>query len=188
MRIIGGKYKGRRLHPPAGLKARPTTDMAREGLFNVLGDRIHLEGKSVLDLFFGSGAMALEFLSRGASHVTAVDNQYISKHFLYQTAREWGEENLKVVKADVFKLISKAKGKFDLVFADPPYAHRRAASLPDLVLGAGWLEPGDIFILEHGPELNFEKDHRLNYFKQFGNVRFSFFEMPRDADSEADQI
>ncbi len=176
MRIIAGKLKGRRLHPPRNIQARPTTDMAREGLFNVLGDRVDMENCDVLDLFFGSGAVALEFISRGARSVTAIDIRYTSKKFLETIAHEWEIDNLKVVKADVFRMLTKAKGNFDLVFADPPYGLAGVAKLPDLVLNSTWLENGGSFILEHGSELDFSEHEALSMYKEFGHVHFSFFD------------
>lgn len=150
--------------------------MAREGLFNVLGDRVELENCDVLDLFFGSGAVALEFISRGARSVTAVDIRYTSKKFLEAVAREWEIDNLKVVKADVFRLLANAKGSFDVVFADPPYDLAGVTKLPDLVLNSIWLEKGGCFILEHGSELDFADHEALTLHKQFGHVHFSFFD------------
>lgn len=176
MRIIAGTHKGRRIHPPRHLRARPTTDMAREGLFNVLGDRLDLHDLDVLDLFFGSGAVALEFISRGARTVTAVDIHYTSKKFLESVRRDWQIDNLKVVKADVFKLATRAKGRFGLVFADPPYGLPRVNKLPDLVLQSEWLAGGGTLVLEHGEEISFDDHPALVLQKRFGHVHFSFFD------------
>lgn len=186
MRIIAGKFKGRKLRPPRNLDARPTTDMAREGLFNVLREKFPIENGAVLDLFFGSGAVALEFVSRGAGEVTAVDIRLTSKKFLETIAREWEIDNLKVVKADVFKLIARAKGRFDIVFADPPYDLDRLGDLPDLALASQWLEQGGVFILEHGAAHDFSDHPALILHKKFGHVHFSFFRNPQGEGAATD--
>lgn len=150
--------------------------MAREGLFNILDHRSLAENAVVLDLFFGTGAMSLEFISRGASSVTAIDVSPESKANLIRISREWEIENLKVIKADVFKIFKAPKGRFDLVFADPPYAERRLPEIPDLVFNTHWLESGGVFILEHGSEHDFAEHSRFEEVHRFGNVRFSFFQ------------
>jgi 16S rRNA (guanine(966)-N(2))-methyltransferase RsmD len=175
MRIIAGKYKGRRFDVSKKFKARPTTDLAREGLFNVLRHRGLPEGSDVLDLFFGTGAVSLEFISRGAHTVTGIDINADSKRNLRQITSDWGIDNLKVIHADVFKILKNPKGKFDIVFADPPFADKRLGELPDLVLESGWIDGGGFFILEHGSEYDFADHPRYEEMHRFGNVHFSFF-------------
>ncbi len=175
MRIVSGKFKGRKINPPAGIKARPTTDMAREGLFNVLQNRIDLEGIEVLDLFCGTGAVSLEFLSRGAKSATAVDIEFGSKKFITSLLKSWEINNMRVVRANVFALAKKANKAFDVVFADPPYAMTDFEKIPELVLKSGWVKPGGIFILEHGSEKNFEDIPHFDELRKYGNVHFSFF-------------
>ncbi len=175
MRIIAGKFKGKTLHPPAQFKARPTTDRARESLFNVLDGHFDFDGKSILDLFAGTGAISIESVSRGAAAVTAVDIEPISKKFIGQTCREWGIGNIKVIHADVFALAKRANASFDLVFADPPYAEKRIPLLPDLILNSGWLKPEAILVLEHGASNTFEKHTHFMEHRAYGHVHFSFF-------------
>lgn len=175
MRIIGGKFKARRFEAPRNIKARPTTDMAREGLFNVLHHQDLIEDKKVLDLFFGVGGLSLEFISRGAESVTAVDVSPISKKHLFDLTKKWEIDNLKIVQADVFKMLKKPKGHFDIVIADPPYADPRIGKLPDMVLQTGWLDNSGLFILEHGKETAFGDHPHLMSQHVFGNVHFSFF-------------
>lgn len=175
MRVVGGKFKARRFSAPKQIKARPTTDMAKEALFNVLQNQGLPEGTAVLDLFFGIGGMSLEFISRGAHNVTAVDVSPVSKRHLLKIAKEWEIENLRVVQADVFKLFKSPKGNFDIVFADPPYAEKRIPELPDLVWNTGWLSPKGLFILEHGKETDLSNHPRLVEHHTMGNVHFSFF-------------
>jgi 16S rRNA (guanine(966)-N(2))-methyltransferase RsmD len=179
MRIIGGSLKGRNLKVPAKIEARPTTDMAREALFSVLEHYVELEGLEVLDLFAGTGSVSLEFLSRGASHVTAVDISQASRIFLTKTIKEWDLKNLKFARQDVFKLANRANAQFDLVFADPPYGHARFAEIPEIVLGSGWVKPGGIFILEHGGRIDLPHDQRVFLEKTYGSVNFRFYKMGR---------
>ncbi|HPT32664.1 MAG TPA: RsmD family RNA methyltransferase, partial [Prolixibacteraceae bacterium] len=121
MRIVSGKYRGRRLQPPVNLPVRPTTDFAKEGLFNVLNNTLDYESLTVLDLFSGTGSIAFEFLSRGAVEVTAVDSNHRCIDFIKKTAADFGASNLKAVKSNSFVFLKHMVAKFDLVFADPPY-------------------------------------------------------------------
>lgn len=175
MRIISGKFKGRRLSPPKNIKARPTTDMAREALFNVLSADWDFSNVKVLDLFTGTGAVSLEFISRGAKSVTAIDIEMISKRFISQTIREWEIDNMRIVRADVLKLASKANESFDIVFADPPYGHKRFAEIPQLILDSGWLAKDGLLIVEHSEDHNFEDHPNFSAHRSYGTVNFSFF-------------
>ncbi len=179
MRIVGGSLKGRRFEAPRQIKARPTTDMAREGIFNVLENKGIPANMTVLDLFFGVGGMTLEFISRGVKSITSVDINRLSTNHLYTLKKNWDLDNLKIVHADVYKLLSRPKGKFDLVFADPPFADKRLATLPDSVLKTGWIDEKGLFILEHGSDHNFENHDSLSDQYRFGNVHFSFFTLKR---------
>jgi 16S rRNA (guanine(966)-N(2))-methyltransferase RsmD len=175
MRIIGGTLKGRKFYPPSKIKARPTTDIAREALFNVLAQHLDIKDIRVLDLFFGTGGVGLEFLSRGAAHLTSIDIDIVSKKFLDQLVGDWGLKNVKVVKADVFKLIKNTNDTFDLVFADPPYADPRFPEMPDMMLQSGWVKPGGWFILEHSDAHRFEEHPDFSFHRNYGSVNFSFF-------------
>jgi len=176
MRIISGKFKGRRFQAPTRIKARPTTDFAREGLFNVLNQKIDFSGLTVLDLFAGTGAVSLEFLSRGADFVTAIDIDITSKKHLEKIKFAWELKNIKVVKADALALAKKANQSFDLVFADPPYGHKRFADIPDIILSSGWLKEGGLFILEHSSEFEFSENPQFLEHRNFGNVNFTLFQ------------
>lgn len=156
------------------MKARPTTDMAREALFNVLGNLLSLEGSDVLDLFTGSGAVALECSSRGAK-VIAVDVAPVSKTFVSKMASEWGAEDFRVVQADIFKMVKNRQSSFDLIFADPPYAEKRTAALIDTLLDDSWLKPGGFLVVEHGGDLELSSHPALHLEKEYGAVHFSFF-------------
>ena len=175
MRIIAGNLRGRRLNPPANLPVRPTTDMARESLFNVLNNYVDYEGCSVMDLFAGTGAVSLEFISRGAREVTAVDINAQCTDFIKRCALQLSVSNLHVVRADVFDLLKRANRRFDIVFADPPYAHEGLAMLPNLIFDKGVLTDDGIFILEHPREYDFEEHPHFWQHRVYGKVNFTFF-------------
>lgn len=176
MRIISGKYKGRRLTPPAKLNARPTTDMAREALFNVLKHEVDFTDADVLDLFAGTGAISLEFISRGVKSATAIDVEYGSKKFIDTVKKDWQIDNIRAVKADVFKVMKKINQSFDIVFADPPYDNPQYPDLPDMIFESGWVKKGGLLILEHGNEHNFEANSRFKSHRNYGDINFSFFQ------------
>lgn len=175
MRIIAGSLKGRRLNPPTSLPVRPTTDMARESLFNILNNYVDYEDCSVMDLFAGTGAVSLEFISRGAKEVTSVDinNQCID--FIKHSAAQFGVANLKAVRSDVFELLKRAYKKFDIVFADPPYSLESLPQLPDIIFNSNILTDDGIFILEHPREFQFESHPHFWQHRNYGKVNFTFF-------------
>ena len=175
MRIIGGALKGKTINPPYKYKARPTTDFAREGLFNVLNNEYEFEDLKVLDLFGGTGAISYEFASRGAARVYCVEMLRENASFIKTEAERLGLANVVMVRDNVFDFLPVCKEKFDIVFADPPYALEGLDSIPDKVFERDILHPGCYFILEHGDEYSF-RDHP--YFikeKTYGRVHFSFF-------------
>lgn len=178
MRIIGGALKGKAIDPPAGYKARPTTDFAREALFDILGNEYEFEGLHVLDLFGGTGAISFEFISRGAGHVWCVEMAPANASFISSQARRLGLRNLTVVRHNVFDFIPLCTEKFDIVFADPPYALEGLETLPSRVLDAGIIHPGGYFILEHGSEHSFTSHPLFVKEKTYGRVHFTFFEQP----------
>ncbi len=180
MRIISGRFKARRLTPPKNIKARPTTDMAREALFNMLGGDMDLSNCKVLDLFAGTGAISLEFVSRGVKSVTAIDIEQISKRFISEVIRDWEIDNMRIVRADVFKLATKANEAFDIVFADPPYGHKRFEEVPQLILDSGWLVDDGLLIVEHSEEHSFDKHPNFSHHRRYGAVNFSFFRNPSE--------
>ena len=178
MRIVGGTYKGRILRPPTNLRARPTTDFAKENLFNVLNNRVDFEGLEVLDLFSGTGSISYEFVSRGAATVTAVEINAVHVDFIKSTARGLGADNLFVVRANAFLYVKGVKKQFDLVFADPPYDIAGSERLPEMVFGHDILCPGGLFILEHSKNLSFQDHANFVESRSYGSVRFTFFKKP----------
>ncbi len=176
MRIIGGSLKGRIILPPAGYKARPTTDFAREGLFNILGNMVDFEGLKVLDLFGGTGAVAFEFASRGARRVYSIEMNRDHAAFIRREAARLGLPGVTAVHANVFDFLPICREKFDLIFADPPYALEGLETIPDKVLSLDLLHPGCYFILEHGGEHSFSGHPLFKKEKVYGRVHFSFFE------------
>ena len=174
MRIISGTYRGRRLSPPKNITARPTTDFAKESLFNLLTNRLDFEGIDMLDLFAGTGGIGLEFVSRGARSVTAVEMAHVQQNFIISTCKQLGIRNLNLVRGDVFRFLSADRVRDDVIYADPPYALERLAELPDLVLphlkDDGW------FILEHGKDNDFTQHPRHVETRTYGSVHFSFFQ------------
>lgn len=176
MRIIGGTLKGKTILPPAGYKARPTTDFAKEGLFNVLDNEYEFEGLKVLDLFGGTGAISLEFASRGAGTVHCIEMNRDNALFIRRTAQSLGLRNVRAVHSNVFDFIPICTETYDLVFADPPYALEGLQDIPDKVLSTGILREGNYFILEHGGEHSFTDHPHFKKEKVYGRVHFSFFE------------
>lgn len=175
MRIIGGRLKGKNINPPMGYKARPTTDFAKEGLFNILNNEYEFEDLKVLDLFGGTGAIAFEFASRGASRVYCVEMVRENASFIKTEAGRLGLGNVTMVRDNVFDFLPICREKFDIIFADPPYALEGLETLPDKVLEQDILHDDCYFILEHGDEHSF-KDHPC-FVKErsYGRVHFSFF-------------
>ncbi len=177
MRIIGGTYRHKRFDVPRTFKARPTTDFAKENLFNIL-DNVHVDfaaNPSALDLFAGTGSIGLELLSRGCGRVVSVEKDFRHFLFLRKIARELADRRWQPLHADVFKFIQKTSDTFDIVFADPPYALPDLADIPRLVFEAGILAPDGLFILEHGRNLSFTDDARFLDHRAYGSVNFSFF-------------
>ena len=175
MRIIAGTLRGRRLNPPANLPVRPTTDMARESLFNILNNYVDFDECSVMDLFAGTGAVSLEFVSRGVKEVTSIDINNACTEFIKSTVKQLNIGNVHVVRADVFDLLKRAYKKFDIVFADPPYALQDLPLLPDLVFKQDVLTDDGIFILEHPQEYQFEDHPHFWQHRVYGKVNFTFF-------------
>lgn len=175
MRIISGLYRGRKFDPPSGLPVRPTTDFAREGLFNVLNNIIDFEGLEVLDLFTGTGSIALEFASRGAARVTTVDVNPRCLAFIQKTAAGWGASAIETVRSDVFQFLKKSGSRYDLVFADPPYDLPGINNIPDLVLRSGMINHEGLLVLEHGTRNSFTENPGLFDHRYYGSVNFSFF-------------
>lgn len=176
MRIIGGKLKGKFIEPPMGFKARPTTDYAKEALFNILDNEYEFDDLKVLDLFAGSGSISYEFVSRGVGHVWCVEMNPQNAAFITSESRRLGISNLTVVRHNVFEFLPICREKFDLVFADPPYALDDLQDIPDKVFAQDIIHPGGYFILEHGDEHSFTDHPCFVKEKTYGRVHFTFFE------------
>lgn len=175
MRIISGIFRGRRIHPPGNFKARPTTDFAKENLFNILIHKYDIEEMDVLDLFSGTGSISYEFVSRGARSVVAVEMAPAHFRFIQETSRSMQIEHLTVIRADVFKYLKKPIESFDIIFADPPYDHPGLAELPDLVLETNILAENGLFILEHPGKYSFTAHPRFQEHRKYGGVNFTLF-------------
>ena len=175
MRIVSGIYRGRRLQPPVNLPVRPTTDFAKEGLFNVLNNIVDFESVKVLDLFTGTGSIAFEFLSRGAIEVTAIDSNQRCIDFIKKTAEHFGATNIKAVKSNSFVFIKHFAFRYDLIFADPPYDLDGLEAIPDLIFSSSLLADGGMLVLEHSSAYKFEKNKHFDSHRQYGSVNFSFF-------------
>ena len=176
MRIISGKYKGRRIEVPHTFKARPTTDFAKENLFNVLANNVDFEsGPTALDLFAGTGSISLELLSRGCSSVTSVEKDYRHFSFLKKIKSEIELPEWAPLHADALRFVPHCGHTYDLVFADPPYALKELGSLPELIFAHNILAPEGIFILEHGRDYDFSTSPHFVRHLEYGSVNFSFF-------------
>jgi 16S rRNA (guanine966-N2)-methyltransferase len=175
MRIISGKLRGRNINPPKNLPVRPTTDFAKEGLFNYLNNRIDFEGLKMLDLFSGTGNISLEFASRGVENIISVDMNNKCSSFLKKVSAELKIDNIHVVNQDVFRYLGFCKEKFDLIFADPPYDLNNAELLPKIIFERDLLNKDGLFILEHPKERNFQEYPNFEEQRHYGKVNFSFF-------------
>jgi 16S rRNA (guanine966-N2)-methyltransferase len=175
LRIIGGRLKGRRINPPSNFKARPTTDFAREGLFNILNNRVDFESITILDLFSGTGSISYEFASRGALsvHLVEKDSNHISG--IKKILTELDLQNIRPIHIDVRAYLKTCSVKYDIVFADPPYELSWIEELPDLVTRAGVIKNDGVFILEHPRDLSFTQHKLFFEHRNYGGVNFSFF-------------
>jgi 16S rRNA (guanine(966)-N(2))-methyltransferase RsmD len=175
LRIIGGKYRGRRIIPPSGLRARPTTDFAREGLFNILSNRVDFENITVLDLFSGTGCISYEFASRGAKEIHLVERD--TKHIagIRKIIRELEFSNIKAIHIDVKAYLKTCTAKYDIVFADPPYDLSWLKEIPDLISVSGVIKEDGFFILEHPRDMSYGGHNLFFEHRNYGGVNFSFF-------------
>ena len=177
MRIISGKHKGRKINPPKNLPVRPTTDMSKEALFNILNNHFNFHELKILELFAGTGSISYEFASRGAKSLTCVEVDFKCYEFIKKTIAAFNFSNCKVVRNDVFLFLKICKIKFDLIFADPPYELPQIDRIHKMVFEKQLLQTGGILIIEHGVKTNLSK---LPYFvekRSYGNVNFSIFEL-----------
>lgn len=176
MRVISGIYKRRRFDVPKTFKARPTTDFAKENLFNVLNNHIDFEdGVTALDLFAGTGSISLELVSRGCDRVISVEKDPAHFSFICKIMKEVQTDICLPIRGDAFKFINNSREKFDFIFADPPYVLKELASIPELVFQNELLNEGGLFVLEHGKENSFEDNPHFIERRIYGSVNFSFF-------------
>ncbi|MBB3701820.1 RsmD family RNA methyltransferase [Alloprevotella rava] len=182
MRVITGKYKGRRFDVPRTFKARPTTDFAKENVFNVLRSYLDFEKTTALDLFGGTGSITLELLSRGCPQVTTVEKDRQHYLFIRSVLRELNDEAANPLQGDALKFIERCRQPFELVFADPPYALPELPELPERILKSDCLKPGGLFILEHGKNHDFNHLPEFLEHRSYGSVNFSFFRKPETAE------
>ena len=178
MRIITGKYKGRHFDIPRTFKARPTTDFAKENIFNVLTQYIDFEDAEALDLFSGTGSITLELLSRGCSHVVSVELDRDHHRFIQQCLQKLvsqGDSSVIPLRGDVFRYIKSCKQQFDFIFADPPYALKELPTIPSLIFERGLLKEDGILVFEHGKDNDFSGDPHFVEHRSYGSVNFSIF-------------
>lgn len=175
MRIITGIYKGRHFEIPRTFKARPTTDFAKENIFNVLRGYLDFDGIAALDLFAGTGSISLELLSRGCQQVVSVEADRDHARFIRQCIDKIGADNHTLVQGDVFRFVKGSHQQFQFIFADPPYQLETLPDLPDLILSKGILAPDGIFCFEHGKNYDFSAHPRFVEHRNYGSVNFTLF-------------
>lgn len=187
MRVITGKYKGRHFTVPRTFKARPTTDFAKENLFNVLRAYVDFEETRALDLFAGTGSITLELLSRGCPRVVAVERDAAHHAFIQSVLRALGDPAGRALRADVLKFIPRCTEAFDLVFADPPYALSELPELPDRILNSSLLTEGGLLVLEHGKDHSFDEHPCFVDHRAYGSVNFTFFRKPQKTETKSNE-
>ena len=175
MRIITGQYKGRHFDIPRSFKARPTTDFAKENIFNVLNAYIDFEDAMALDLFSGTGSISLELLSRGCKNVVSVEADRYHYAFIKQCLAKLGTDRCITIRGDVFRFLKTCHQQFDFIFADPPYALKQLKEIPDIVLSGNLLTDDGIFVFEHGKDYDFSSHPHFVEHRSYGSVNFSLF-------------
>ena len=192
MRIITGQYKGRHFDIPRSFKARPTTDFAKENIFNVLNSYIDFEDATALDLFSGTGSISLELASRGCANVISVEMDRDHHRFIQECFRKLQGNNVQssmfnvqCIRGDVFRFIKSCKMQFDFIFADPPYALKELPTIPTLIFEKNLLKADGVFVFEHGKDYDFSDDPHFIEHRSYGSVNFSIFRTTEKA-SESD--
>ena len=180
MRIITGKYKGRHFEIPRSFKARPTTDFAKENIFNVLMQYIDFDGAEALDLFAGTGSITLELLSRGCASIVSVELDRDHHRFIQQCLQKLNQGDshhnaVKVLRGDVFRFLKSCRQQYDFIFADPPYALKELPTIPDIIFEKGLLKDDGIFVFEHGKDYDFSQHPHFVEHRAYGSVNFSLF-------------
>lgn len=182
MRIIGGTHGGRKINPPGQMPhTRPTTDIAKEGLFNILQNSIDFEGLKSLDIFGGTGSISYELASRGATDQTIIERDKNMAAFIRKKAAEFGFNHIKLVQMEVFKFLKQCTDQYDFIFAGPPYALVEIDTIPDIIFDRDLLRKDGVFILEHTPRNNYEDHARFLRVKNYGTTLFSFFGYEEEA-------
>jgi len=176
MRIISGEFGGRRIQAPANFKVRPTTDRAKESLFNILNNMFDYEGLHILDLFAGIGSLSYEFSSRGVESVTSVEKSFNHASFISSTAEKIGANNIAVIKSDVRDYLKTAKKTFDIIFADPPFDLPWIDKIPELIFAGNITTEKTLVIVEHPAEVKYNKNEFYKSTRKYGKVHFSMFE------------
>lgn len=175
MRIISGSHRGRALRPPQGLPVRPTTDMAKESLFNILNNYVDFEAIKVLDLFAGTGNISMEFASRNANSVLSVEINSRCTDYISKMALDMKFGNLSAIQANVFTFLARPSGKYDVIFADPPYDLKDREKIPGLIFDNQWLTDDGRFIMEHDKYISFKSHPFFTEERRYGKIHFSFF-------------
>lgn len=188
MRIISGKHKGRRIQAPKKLPVRPTTDMAKEALFNVLNNNFNFSGLRVLELFAGTGNISYEFASRGSRPITSVDGDFGCVSFIKKTANEF-DFDITALKSDVFAYLERCKNSYDIIFADPPYhlGQIEFEKVVTLVFDNKILDEEGMLIIEHSKDTSLEHMNHFSFAKRYGGTVFTFFEFESEEEDEIDE-
>ena len=182
MRIITGLYKGRHFDIPRSFKARPTTDFAKENIFNVLNAYVDFEDATALDLFAGTGSISLELLSRGCANVVSVEADREHANFIRQCTTKLGTDKSLLIRGDVFRFIKSCRQQFDFIFADPPYALPELEKIPDLIFQHQLLKPDGVFVFEHGKDNDFSQHAHFVEHRAYGSVNFSLFKVREESE------
>ena len=177
MRIISGKFGGRKINPPHNMPyTRPTTDIAKEGLFNILQNRVQIEGARTLDLFGGTGCISYELASRGAENLTIVEKDPQMLDFIKKNVEMLKIDNVQIMRMDVFQFLNSCNNQYDIIFAGPPYALNTIDDLPRIIVERKLISPEGYFILEHTPRNDYKKFSGYSFERNYGSTIFSFFE------------
>lgn len=189
MRIISGKYKGRRISPPKNLPVRPTTDMSKEALFNVLNNHFNFSELKILELFAGTGSISYEFASRGSAPILCVDGDMGCVNFIKKTAKEF-DFDITALKSDVFKFLEKHKGNYDIIFADPPYGMEQKdfEKIVELIFENELLDEKGMLVVEHSKYTKLEQMSNFSFQKNYGGSVFSFFEFEIEDENEDEDL
>lgn len=187
MRIITGIYKGRHFDIPRSFKARPTTDFAKENIFNVINGYVDLDGATALDLFAGTGSISLELLSRGCAPVISVEQDRDHAAFIRECMKKIGVSDNILIRGDVFRFIKSSKQQFDIIFADPPYALPELPTIPRLILEKGMLREGGLLVFEHGKKNDFSNQPGFIEHRAYGSVNFSLFRATETGSATTEQ-